>query len=89
MIKDMVKMECPTDEVLKERLEAVRTKLFALQMKVTEHKLPVFVLMEGFGSAGKGSVIGRIIKNIDPRFFKVFTMDKKTEEEKRKNVSIN
>ena len=39
MIKDMVKMECPTDEVLKERLEAVRTKLFALQMKVTEQTL--------------------------------------------------
>lgn len=84
MIKDMAKMECPEDEILKDRLEAARAKLFTLQMQIKEHNLPVFVLMEGFGSAGKGSVIGKVIKNIDPRFFKVFTMDKKTEEEKRK-----
>lgn len=84
MIKDMAKIECPEDEILKERLEAARAKLFILQMQIKEHELPVLVLMEGFGSAGKGSTIGKVIKNIDPRFFKVFTMDKKTEEEKRK-----
>ncbi|MBQ4529358.1 MAG: polyphosphate:AMP phosphotransferase [Lachnospiraceae bacterium] len=84
MIRDFVKTECPEDDVLKERLETARGKLFALQMQIKERKLPVLVLMEGFGSAGKGSVIGKVIKNIDPRFFKVFTMDKKTEEESRK-----
>ena len=83
MIRDFVKTECPEDDVLKERLENARAKLFALQMQIKERKLPVLVLMEGFGSAGKGSVIG-VIKNIDPRFFKVFTMDKKSEEESRK-----
>lgn len=84
MIMDFVKTECPEDDVLKERLETARARLFSLQMELKEHKLPVLVLMEGFGSAGKGSVIGKVIKNIDPRFFKVFTMDKKTEEEQRK-----
>lgn len=84
MIRDFVKTECPEDDVLKERLENARAKLFALQMQIKERKLPVLVLMEGFGSAGKGSVIGKVIKNIDPRFFKVFTMDKKSEEESRK-----
>ena len=46
--------------------------------------LPVLVLFEGWGTAGKGSVLGKVIKNIDPRFFKVATMDAPTEEERRK-----
>lgn len=33
---------------------------------------------------GKGSLIGKVIRNIDPRFFKVTTMSVKTEEEERK-----
>ena len=43
-------------------------------MKIKEHKIPVIVLFEGWGSSGKGSTIGKVIKNIDPRFFKVATM---------------
>ena len=54
-------------------------------MKLKDRKLPVLVLIEGWGAAGKGSAIGQIIKNIDPRFFKVFTMPAApTEEEARK-----
>lgn len=44
----------------------------------------MLVLIEGWGAAGKGSAIGQIIKNMDPRFFKVFTMSAPTEEERRK-----
>lgn len=44
----------------------------------------MLVLIEGWGAAGKGSTIGGIIKNIDPRFFKVASMSAPTEEEKRK-----
>ena len=40
--------------------------------------------MEGWGTAGKGSVIGQVIQNIDPRFFKVESMGEKSEEECRK-----
>ena len=88
MIRDFVKMECPDEDELKERLETARAKLFSLQMQLKEHKLPVLILMEGYGSAGKGSVIGKVIKNIDPRFFKVFTMDEKTEEEMNELMAI-
>ena len=52
--------------------------------RIKEHGLPVLVLFEGWGTAGKGSVLGKVIKNIDPRFFKVATMDEPTEEERRK-----
>ncbi|MDE7446222.1 MAG: polyphosphate:AMP phosphotransferase [Lachnospiraceae bacterium] len=84
MLKNIVFMEKPEEEVLKERLKSAREKLFSQQMQIKEHKLPVLVLVEGWGTAGKGSAIGQMIQNIDPRFFKVATMDQPTEEESRK-----
>lgn len=84
MLKNWNKPERPGVEELEERLEAARAKLAVQQMQIKEHKLPVFVLFEGWGTAGKGSILGKIIKEIDPRFFKVATMDVPTEEERRK-----
>ncbi len=84
MLKDWNGLEKPEAQELDERLKAARAKLVVQQMQIKEHKLPVFVLFEGWGAAGKGSVLGKVILNIDPRFFKVFTMDIPTEEEKRK-----
>lgn len=84
MIRNAIFPEKPDDLVLKERLKAAQAKLFAQQMLLKDHKVPVLVLMEGWGTAGKGSLIGNIIQNIDPRFFKVFTMEQPSREEKRK-----
>ena len=71
MLKQWEKTEHPSDAKLEERLQEARMKLQEQQLKVKEHGLPVLVLVEGWGTAGKGSLIGQIIKNIDPRFFKV------------------
>ena len=84
MLKNHVEQEKPQEEELLRRLEDARNHLFALQMQIKERALPVLVLMEGWGAAGKGSTIGKIIRNIDPRFFKVATMSAPTEEELRK-----
>ncbi len=84
MLKQWIKAEKPSGDALAERLRAAREKLADQQMKVKEMKLPVLVLVEGWGTAGKGFIIGQIIKNIDPRFFKVATMAAPTEEERRK-----
>ncbi|MCI8416214.1 MAG: polyphosphate:AMP phosphotransferase [Lachnospiraceae bacterium] len=84
MLKQYQVPERPGEEELKRRLDAAREQLSVYQMQLKEHKLPVLVLMEGWGTAGKGSVIGKVIRNIDPRFFKVATMDIPTEEELRK-----
>ena len=65
--------EIPPKEELEERLEKSRARLYELQMQIKEHKLPVLVLFEGWAAAGKGGTIGKVIKNIDPRFFKVRT----------------
>ena len=84
MLENWIKPQKPDDDEIEARLAAARMKLSALQMQIKEHGLPVLVLFEGWGTAGKGSVLGKVIKNIDPRFFKVATMDAPTEEEKRK-----
>lgn len=84
MLENWSKPQKPDDGQLEERIKAAREKLSAQQMKIKEHKLPVLVLFEGWGTAGKGSVLGKVIRNIDPRFFKVAAMDVPTEEEKRK-----
>lgn len=84
MLENWIKPQIPEEEELEERLHAARSKLSVLQMQIKEHGLPVLVLFEGWGTAGKGSVLGKVIKNIDPRFFKVATMDEPTEEEGRK-----
>ncbi|MBQ1922433.1 MAG: polyphosphate:AMP phosphotransferase [Lachnospiraceae bacterium] len=85
MLADFGKPRKPEKEEMKQYLKEEKEKLAACQMKIKEAKLPVMVIFEGWGSAGKGSVLGEIIKNIDPRFFQVATMDKPpTEEERRK-----
>jgi len=82
-IEEQKKIHIPEEE-LKQRLSTAQNKLFELQMQLKEKKLPVLVVFDGYSAAGKGSIIGKVIKNIDPRFFHVHTMQKKTEEEKRK-----
>ena len=83
MLNDWIKPERPEAEELEQRLNEAKSKLERLQTRIKEKKLPILVLLEGWGAAGKGSVLGRVIKNIDPRFFDVATMEKATEDEKR------
>ena len=69
MLKNWARPEKPEGEELKQRLKAAEEKLSQQQMKLKEKRLPVLVLIEGWGAAGKGSAIGQIIKNIDPPVF--------------------
>ena len=79
MLKQWIPAVKPEKEELEKRLNAAQEELGRLQMQIKEHKLPVLVLIEGWGAAGKGSTIGGIIKNIDPRFFKVASMSAPTD----------
>lgn len=65
-------------------LTARRQQLFGQLQRIKAAKLPVLVLFEGWGAAGKGRLIGRTIQQIDPRFFKVHSMAAPTEEDRRK-----
>lgn len=83
MLKEFSKAVIPEADVLKQELKQEQEKLAGYQMKIKEAKLPVMVIFEGWGAAGKGSVIGKVIRNVDPRFFCVKTMAAPTPEEKR------
>ena len=80
MLQEWKAMEKPDEEEIRARLAAAKEKLAKQQLLIKEQKIPVLVLMEGWGTAGKGSVIGQVIQNIDPRFFKVESMGEKSEE---------
>jgi len=64
--------------------EIYRNELAKRQQIIKDAKLPVIVILEGWGTSGKGSALGSIIKFMDPRFFRVYNMDVITEDEKRK-----
>lgn len=64
--------------------EQYRNELAKRQQIIKDAGLPVVVILEGFGAAGKGSALGSIIKYMDPRFFKVYNMDTISEDESRK-----
>ena len=84
MLKNWIKEERPNDEEIKERLKTAREKLVRQQLLVKEKKIPVIVLVEGWGASGKGSMIGNLIQDLDPRFFKVESMSAEpSQEEKR------
>lgn len=81
----MENVEKLTENSIRKRIkEKYRTELSNVQMKVKDSNLPVIIMLEGYGAAGKGSVISSIIKYMDPRFFKVYNMDVKSDDEKRK-----
>lgn len=67
----------------KEKLNTRCQELAGLQQKIKQEKLPVIVLVEGWGAAGKGSIIRSLIRDLDPRFFKVMSIGMPTPEERR------
>ena len=72
-----------TTEECKKLLKKRREDLAGLQQRIKEAKLPVIVLIEGWGAAGKGSTIHSLIRELDPRFFRVLSVSMPTPEEKR------
>lgn len=84
MLSNWIKPKKMEPEMIDEKLDELREILSTKQTSLRENKRPVMVIVEGWSASGKGSLIGKIIKNIDPRFFKVSTMSVKTEEENRK-----
>lgn len=65
----------------KERKPKLEVRLGRLQRKAIEAGLPVVVLFEGCEGAGKGTLINRFIRGMDPRHFKVHSINKVYEEE--------
>lgn len=66
----------------KQMSDGLESKLSALQREARKQGLPVIIVFEGWGAAGKGTLINRLIQPLDPRGFKVYTIQKENEEER-------
>ena len=73
-----------TKEEYKQEAEDLKRQLSVLQQQMKQEKLPVILIFEGWGAAGKGSLISNIILNLDPRGFKVYSTIQPDESEQRK-----
>lgn len=66
----------------KEMMDELAPKFSALQREAKKKGLPVMIVFEGWGASGKGTLINRLIQPLDPRGFKVFTIQEESDEEK-------
>ena len=58
----------PVDAEIDEGVEEAKKRLADIQIQVKEKKLPVLVVLEGWDAAGKGSVLGKVIKTLTRDF---------------------
>lgn len=65
----------------KSMLESLERELAVLQREAKTLNIPVMIIFEGWGASGKGTLINRLIHPLDPRGFKVYTIQKESEEE--------
>ena len=72
-----------TQAECKALLKVRREELAGLQQRLQQAGLPVIVLLEGWSASGKGRTIQSLIQELDPRFFKVISVNSPTDTEKR------
>lgn len=65
----------------KAKMAELEPKLAQLQRDLKNMGVPVMIVFEGFGAAGKGTQINRLIEALDPRGFTVYSTDAETNEE--------
>lgn len=66
----------------KKILEEASEKLGRLQRECKKEGIPVLIVFEGMGAAGKGIQINRLIQSLDPRGFEVYTSNHPNREER-------
>ena len=64
-----------------DRIKQLQRELIKLQTWVIKNKQRVIVIFEGRDAAGKGGAIRRIVRYLNPRYFKVIALPKPSTEE--------
>ncbi|MCR5690693.1 MAG: phosphate--AMP phosphotransferase, partial [Eubacterium sp.] len=62
-------------------MEPLVIRIGELQRRCKEEGIPLVIFMEGLEASGKGTMINRMIRPLDPRGFQVFTMEKESEDD--------
>lgn len=70
-------------EAAKIQIKEKEKQLATLQQRIRQKKIPVVLVFEGWGASGKGSLIGKLILELDPRGFQVYCMGEPSAEEER------
>ena len=70
-----------SDEEYKAKKDELTLSLAGLQRDLRAQNVPVMIVFEGLGAAGKGVQINHLIQPLDPRGFDVLTTSKETEDE--------
>lgn len=52
--------------------ESYCKELYSLQIDMMKAKIPMVIIVEGWGTSGKGKIISQIIEPLDPRYYKVY-----------------
>ena len=82
MFKTMEKVDMIEKNEYKLRIDELEARLGGLQRKCREFKIPILILMDGLEVAGKGIQIGKLMKALDPRGFRVYSITDESQEEK-------
>lgn len=68
-------------EDYKAQKKELEIKMGMLQRKIKEYQIPVILVFEGWGAAGKGKLISRVLYPLDPRGVKVHTSNRLLEDD--------
>ena len=71
-------------ENLKQEIKKLQRELAALQQPLKKAGIPVILLFEGWSAAGKGRMISKVISQLDPRGYQVYSNTDPGEEEARR-----
>jgi polyphosphate:AMP phosphotransferase len=69
-------------EEYRKRITSLERKVGELQRTARERGVPVILVFEGWGAAGKGTLINTLITSLDPRGFTVYSTQPAVEEER-------
>jgi len=58
-------------EEYKTRLEPLQTRLYELEHEIFNQKIPAMIVLEGWGTSGKGKLVNLLAERMDPRGFRV------------------
>lgn len=82
MLEKIIQKNTEKSEI-SEQLKGLREQLTLLENKIKTAGMPVIITFDGWSAAGKGSMIAKLIRSLDPRFYKVVSFRAPNEQEKR------
>ena len=84
-LSDFEQSKAPDDADYLADLEKLQHRLQVIQTAYVTQKLRAIVMLEGWDASGKGGIIGRLTAELDPRFFKVWSIAAPTAPERERH----